>query len=51
MITGTRYRLNQEIQRQAKLANVIDRAMVEISTAYPTVWEPRLSSSPPCRKQ
>lgn len=32
MITGTRYRLNQEIQRQGKLANYIERAMTEIST-------------------
>lgn len=32
MITGTRYRLNQEISRQQKLAQQIDRAMTEIST-------------------
>jgi flagellar hook-associated protein 3 FlgL len=32
MITGTRYRLSQEIHRQQKLAGLIDRGMVEIST-------------------
>jgi flagellar hook-associated protein 3 FlgL len=32
MITGTRYRLNQEIGRQQKLASDIERAMTEIST-------------------
>jgi flagellar hook-associated protein 3 FlgL len=32
MITGTRYRLTLEINRQAKLATDIERAMTEIST-------------------
>ncbi|MGZ8282942.1 MAG: flagellin N-terminal helical domain-containing protein [Allosphingosinicella sp.] len=32
MITGTRYRLTQEISRQQKLASDIQRGMIEIST-------------------